>query len=340
MDEKNNFQEKSTKPKTPKSKLPLIIGGIAAGVAVIALSVALILGGNTTACKHDDPTQIVVVSAVAPTCQKTGLTEGERCNLCGTMVIPQKIEPVSEHLFSDWTKIKEATTTEEGIKERSCACGEKETEVIPVIKPSEGLAFTSNGDGTCYVSDIITCIDTDIVIPAVSPSGDSVTSIGDRAFEWYNSLTSVVIPSSVTSIGGRAFYYCSSLTSITIPNSVTSIEDLAFSQCYSLTSVAIPNSVTNIGPFAFECCNNLTSIEIPDSVTSIGACAFHSCSSLTSVVIGDGVTSIGYSAFEYCSSLTDIKYRGTESQWNTISKDTDWDSKTGNYTITYNYKGE
>ena len=36
---------------------------------------------------------------------------------------------------------------------------------------------------------------------------------------------------SVTSIGDFAFDYCSSLTSVTIPNSVTSIGDGAFQYC-------------------------------------------------------------------------------------------------------------
>src|ERR1700734_2731404 len=39
-----------------------------------------------------------------------------------------------------------------------------------------------------------------------------VTSIGDRAFFFCSSLTSVTIPKSVTSVGHEAFYACSSIT--------------------------------------------------------------------------------------------------------------------------------
>ena len=78
----------------------------------------------------------------------------------------------------------------------------------------------------------------DIVIPesiTYNNSKYSVTSIGDEAFAYCRSLTSVTIPNSMTSIGYRAFASCRSLTSITIPNSVTSIGDWAFEGCTSLT---------------------------------------------------------------------------------------------------------
>ena len=72
-----------------------------------------------------------------------------------------------------------------------------------------------------------------------------------------------MIPNSVTNIGDYAFAYCKSLTSVRIPNSVTCIGDGAFTFCYGLTSVVIPNSVTCIGDDAFERCESLTSIIIP-----------------------------------------------------------------------------
>ena len=93
------------------------------------------------------------------------------------------------------------------------------------------------------------------------------------------------IPNTITSIGDNAFDYCSGLTSIMIPNSVTSIGGWAFFGCSRLTSIAIPNSVTTIGSSAFHSCSSLTLVTIGNSVTTIGQWAFYSCSGLSSIVL-------------------------------------------------------
>ncbi|MGM9665165.1 MAG: leucine-rich repeat domain-containing protein, partial [Eubacteriales bacterium] len=168
---------------------------------------------------------------------------------------------------------------------------------------------------------------TSIVIPG------SVESIGEIAFSNCTGLTSVTIESGVTSIGNQAFEYCSSLTSIEIPDSVISIGVYAFSECSDLTSVIIGNGVDSIGEFSFYNCSSLTSVTIGNGVTSIGQYAFAECSNLTSIEVPDSVESIGNFAFINCSNLTSITYNGTMQQWNDISKGTDWNSYTGDYTI-------
>ena len=176
-------------------------------------------------------------------------------------------------------------------------------------------------------------------------------------------IKDLVIPNSVTSIGQYAFAYCSSLTSVTIPNSVTSIGNGAFLRCSfikdkfknqstldveannywgahiadveingllirndtvvgcrpSVTMVIFPDYITCIGEFAFYNCSSLTSVTIPNSVTSIERYAFSGCSSLTSVTIGNSVTSIGDYAFRNCSSLTKTNYTGDVAGWCNIN---------------------
>ncbi len=137
---------------------------------------------------------------------------------------------------------------------------------------------------------------------------NSVTSIGESAFYYCESLSSIHIPESVTSIGYRAFQNCESLSSITIPNSVTSIDGAAFQNCLKFTSITIPSKVTSIENNTFNGCSRLMSITIPDGVTSIGSCAFQNCSSLMSITIPDSVTSIQGRSFDGCSSLSEIIY--------------------------------
>ena len=80
-----------------------------------------------------------------------------------------------------------------------------------------------------------------VTIP-LAIDGYPVTAVGEYSpvFPAPDSVTSVSIPDSVTSIGEYAFNGCSGLTSVTIGDSVTSIGGFAFYECNGLTSVTIP----------------------------------------------------------------------------------------------------
>ena len=256
------------------------------------------------------------VVTTEPTCTEVGF-DTKTCFNCGEVVIENEAEQLG-HSFGT------AYTYDENNHWHNCArCDEiKDFEthvyvqdmvcftcwaVNPDAPPaSQGLKFTSNGDGTCYVSGIGTCTDTDIVIPPISSRGEKVTKIDDEAFRLCNSITSVVIPETVTSIGNHAFQNCYSLKFINISDNLTTIGNGAFSGCQSLTSIDIPDKVTTIGSDVFSSCSSLSSVVLGKSVTNIGNGAFSSCYSLESLFIGDSVTTIGYSAFSNCGQLANI----------------------------------
>lgn len=123
---------------------------------------------------------------------------------------------------------------------------------------------------------------------------------------------------------GTSFY--GNLVNVKIPEGFTSIGSNAFYNCSSLTSIKFPESLTSIGGDAFSGCTSLTSIELSEGLTEIGNSAFYKCKSLTSITLPEGVTSISSYAFESCTSLKTINYKGTEDQWNAISKSYNWNS--------------
>ena len=307
----------------------------------------------------------VVDQALEATCTSTGLTEGKHCSVCATVIVEQTVIPALEHnydsivtkptctdqgyttytcgcgdsyvgdyidatghSFGDWVIVKEATVMGEGLKERNCECGKKETEVIP-IRASKGLEFALNADGNSYyVKSNGNCTDTEIIIPGIY-NGKEVTGIGNNAFKDCYLIINIIIPDTVTYIGDYAFSGCVALINLTLSNNITSMGNNAFENCQSLERVELPESLTGIGDSAFRGCISLIEINIPNGVTSINNNTFYGCTSLVTVVIpnsvtvigdnafngcivlinitlGNGITRIGSSAFENCQSLTNV----------------------------------
>ena len=262
-------------------------------------------------------------------------------NLCKKLVsieIPNGVTKIGHNAFSGCSSIY-SIKIPKSVKEIGTRAFASNTSLLEILIDEENPNYCSR-DGVLYSKDMQTLIAVPggkdmITIP------DSVTNIGQSAFEGCICLTSIKIPNSVTAIPYGAFYGCTSLTSIEIPNSVTWIEERAFSGCASLISIKIPKGVPVIEWNVFSDCTSLkeiivdegnpdfcskdgilytkdmkglivvpstfASIEIPDSITVIWDGAFSDCTSLTSIKIPNGVIKIGNKAFSGCTFLTSIE---------------------------------
>ena len=204
----------------------------------------------------------------------------EKCSGLTSVTIPNSVTTIGEYVFNDCSGLTSVT--------------------IP-------NSVTSIGDQAFEGCSGLTSVHiTDLVAWCKISFGSNPLFYAHLLYLNGEKIKDLVIPNSVTSIGNYAFQGCSSLSSVSIPSSVTSIGNGAFKDCYGLISVPIPNSVTSIGAFAFMECVGLTSVTIPNSVTSIGNAAFYCCSGLTSVTIGSSVSSIGQLAFAECNKLEEV----------------------------------
>lgn len=126
----------------------------------------------------------------------------------------------------------------------------------------------------------------------------------------------------------------SNISSATGSNGKSSVDRM-------IKTISIPSGTTKIPNYAFTHCTSLRKVTIPNTVTSIGVDAFSYCRNLENITIPNSITNIYGTAFSNCSSLAHIYYKGTEEQWNAISKTSGWNismgsNVTGGTVIHYN----
>ncbi len=123
-------------------------------------------------------------------------------------------------------------------------------------------------DGGIKITDSKMDIHGDIIIPNVI-EGLPVIEIGEGAFRYRAQITKVTLPDTVTKIGDFAFEKCINLNTIVLNNKLSFIGAHAFCGCDELENgVALPRSIQTVESFAFHNCNKLTNAQYLGSYKS------------------------------------------------------------------------
>ena len=149
---------------------------------------------------------------------------------------------------------------------------------------------------------------------------DTVTRIGDYAFQDFSNVTSIDLPEGLEHLGRNVFDGCSSLSYDGDYDGLNVLHGWVLGPSWwewdwdlgTTTSIqsADMSAAKGIADGAFENCTTLSSAMLPVCLKIIPEAAFYGCTALTNIIVPSSVTNIEVGAFTFCSSLTNITFVG------------------------------
>lgn len=256
----------------------------------------------------------------------------ESCTSLTNIKIPAKVEYIAGSAFKDCTSLSEITFSGDNNYIDSTAF--------------DNTAWLNNqNDGVIYIGKLLYCYKGEMPSNTTITVKDGTEAIEAGAFAEKKELIGVVLPNSVKRIENGAFYECSNLSSINIPESIEYIGSMAITSTAWFDEYLSNQKDTLI--YIGKCLlgyngdrSSITEITIKDGTTMICEGAFYSCANLTSITIPKELNYIDFMAFGECTNLKTINYKGSEEEWNEISKAPQGgpDNSEITATINYNYK--
>lgn len=226
------------------------------------------------------------------------------CFGLNSLNIPEGVTRIKSYSFYGCTKLPAITLSATVTIIDSLAF----TGSSPIINIDDENQNFSDIDGVLFNKPQTTLIHCPIVKTETYTIPNTVTLIGNHAFQNCSNLLSIILPQNVRNIGYQSFKLCKTLDSIIIPSSVISIGKSAFSECISLKSVEIPSTVQTIGSHLFYFCDKLDSVIINSPIQELPMYTFYYCESLKSVTINHPLKRIHKRAFGYCTALSSFNF--------------------------------
>lgn len=177
-----------------------------------------------------------------------------------SVYIPESVETIGSSAFEGYTTLETVTF------EQNETAGSASVQTVTGLQTIGSSAF-------CGCERL-----TQITLP------NTLKTIGARAFAQAN-LSEIIIPDSVTEIGENAFESNYDLRSIILGNGLTTIKKCAFmTYSESVDTLIIPDNITTIEADAFSYCD-IVNLTLGKGLTSIAVSAFKGCA-LTNISMG------------------------------------------------------
>lgn len=151
-----------------------------------------------------------------------------------------------------------------------------------------------------------------------------IATIGNGAFG-NSGIKTISLPESVTKIGEQAFDNCKNLETISIPKNVANIETGAFNFCEALTAFNVDKDNTTYADLDGMLCtkNKKTLVTFPAGKAdtkytlipyfeTVGQYAFYSSDKVTNITFPKSVTEIKTRALALCKNLKSLSFMGTD----------------------------
>lgn len=159
---------------------------------------------------------------------------------------------------------------------------------------------------------------------------NSVTAIGNGAFQGCDFTSTDFLPDGVIFIGNNVFKECSNLEEVNLPSSVLTVGRDAFygtpwfdnqpdgvvyagNSLYAYkgtmpenTQIEVREGTTSITSYVFRYATRLTAITFPNSLKYIGYSSFQGCDGLTTISLPESMISLDINAFQGCRNLATL----------------------------------